>query len=833
MVLLWQSTHKMNYGGSVKIACRGRFRRAIRLYRFTPLTTKANEALNRAITTAGELGHTYVGSEHLLLGVFGDEQNICSLALPDKKISYTRLYQLVSDAVGRGCQSALSPSDFTPRLRHILEMAAIYAKICVQQTIGTDHIMMALLKESNCCALRFLSLMEVDVDRLYRTLTSAAASAAAPVAGEKVSRGGATAKKGLLEKFCRNLTALAQQGALDPVIGRESELRRVVQILSRRQKNNPCLVGEAGVGKTAIVEGLAQLIAEGNVPPALAGRQVLSMDIALLVAGTKYRGEFEERFKKLLDEITSAENIILFIDEIHTIMGAGAAEGAVDAANILKPQLARGEIQLVGATTLKEYRKHIEKDCALERRFQCVRVEEPGAEESVAIIKGVREKYEQHHGILISDEAVQAAVELSRRYLPERYLPDKAIDLIDEACAMVLLEAEQGPVQNDFTRKRDQALIEGNFPLAAALSPQALAQDKNGEYQLHLLQNEVTPCRSLTADDIKRLITLSTGIGTDLPSEQTFTAEHLSRMLRRRVLGQNAAVEALSRAIARAKSGLCDERRPVGSFIFLGPSGVGKTELAKGLAKALLGSEKNLIRVDMSEYMEKHTVSRLIGSPPGYVGHEEGGMLTDRVRTRPYSIILLDEIEKAHPDIFNILLQVLEEGEITDSQGRVVNFRNTVIIMTSNLGVRQLEGLGGMGFSPNSGSGYQKSDAMRELRRFLRPELLNRVDEIIAFSPLTQETVRAITALLLEELVCRLQKKKITATFTDAAVEEAARRGYAPQSGARELRRVVSRELSDNLSDKILRGQLPAGSQVLCDFCEGEFKFSIKEAAAV
>lgn len=791
------------------------------MYRFTSLTPKANEALNCAINAAGELGHTYIGSEHMLLGILKDSGNVCALAMPEKKASYDKLYALVGDAVGRGCACALTPAEFTPHLRHILEMAAIYAKICAQQSIGTDHIVMALVKEPGCYALRFLTLLELDPERLYRSLTMAASAAAAAPAIDKPKSAG-TAKKGLLEKFCRNLTALAHNGALDPVIGREKELRRVVQILSRRQKNNPCLVGEAGVGKTAIVEGLAQLIAAGEVPQSLLGRQVLSLDIALLVAGTKYRGEFEERFKKLLDEITATENVILFIDELHTIMGAGAAEGAVDAANILKPQLARGEIRLIGATTLKEYRKHVEKDCALERRLQCVRVEEPNVSAAVEIIKGVREKYEQHHGILIPDDAVLSAVELSRRYIPERFLPDKALDLIDEACAMVQLD---GCPQYD-TRMQE------SFSLAESLSPRALALDKSGDYQLHLLSAHPRACPSLCPDDIKRLITLSTGIPTDLPDEESFTAQALIERLSAKVFGQQSAVQVLSQAIARAKSGLCDDSRPLGSFIFLGPSGVGKTELAKALTEVLFGDRRSLIRVDMSEYMEKHTVSRLIGAPPGYIGHDDGGMLTDRVRTRPYSVVLLDEIEKAHPDVFNLLLQILEEGEATDSHGRVVSFRNTVIIMTSNLGVKKLEGLGGLGFGALSGEGYQKSDALRELRGFLRPELLNRVDEIVTFNPLEHDTVRTIAISLLDTLALKLQKKEVELAFTEALIDETARRGYRPQGGARELRRVIFHELSDRLSDMLLRGELAPGAKITCDFQGGEFCFSVNALPA-
>ncbi len=802
------------------------------MYRFSSLTQKANEALNCAIQLAGELGHTYVGSEHLLLGLLHDEQNVCRLAFPDKKVTYERLYQLISDAIGRGCPCVLTPSDFTPRLRRILEMATIYSRICTQPNVGTDHIFMALLKEPECYALRFLKLMEIDPERLYRTLTAAAA-AAAPTAAERAAQPkGATGKKGLLERFCRNLTALAHQGLLDPVIGREEELRRVVQILSRRQKNNPCLVGEAGVGKTAIVEGLAQMIASGDVPARLLPKQVLSVDIALLVAGTKYRGEFEERFKKLLDEVVAAGNVILFIDELHTIMGAGAAEGAVDAANILKPQLARGEIQLIGATTIKEYRKHIEKDCALERRFQCVQVGEPGVEQSIAIIKGVRERYEQHHGMLITDEAIEAAVSLSRRYVPERYLPDKAIDLIDEACAMVTLDAKK-EADSSLEGRCEAALLEGDFELASTLSPQRLAQDRDGSYQFGLLSGASTPCRSLGAQDIKRLITLSTGIATDADADEGMSAGALAERLKKRVIGQEKAIEAVSHAIARAKSGLSDERRPIGSFIFLGPSGVGKTELAKALAEAIFQDEHSLIRVDMSEYMEKHTVSRLIGAPPGYVGHDDGGMLTDRVRTHPYSLVLLDEIEKAHPDIFNLLLQILEEGEVTDSQGRVVSFRNTVIIMTSNLGVAQLGQMASLGFGAESSDGYKKSEGIAGLRRFLRPELLGRVDEIVSFGTLSDQEIAKVASRELEMLRERLERKGVSASFTEALVKETARRGYHKASGARELRRVIAAEIADPLSDKILHGELSQGDEIVCDFDGKEYRFQIGQGAAV
>lgn len=803
------------------------------MYRFSSLTQKANEALNFAISIAGELGHTYVGSEHMLLGILRDDQNVCRIAFPEKKITYDRMYQIIHDTVGHGCPCTLSPTDFTPRLRRILEMATIYSKVCAQINVGTDHILMAILKEPECYALRFLNIMGVDTQRLYSTLTAAASSAAAVMPADKAARSSGSAKKTLLDKFCRNLTALAHQGTLDPVIGREHELQRVIQILSRRQKNNPCLVGEAGVGKTAIVEGLAQLIAKGEVPQLLLNRQVYSVDIALLVAGTKYRGEFEERFKKLLDEVIACGNIILFIDELHTIMGAGAAEGAVDAANILKPQLARGEIQLIGATTIKEYRRHIEKDCALERRFQCVQVGEPTPQQAFHIIQGVREKYEQHHGMLIPDEAVTAAVELSRRYIPERFLPDKAIDLIDEACAMVTIENSLNHTQEDARKeKRERALIDGDFKSAGSLNPQILARDSTGAYQLSFLNRPCEPCRSLEPADIRRLLTLSTGVSAKEESGAHLSAQALAQTLKSRVIGQDDAVQAVARAIARSRSGLSDEHRPIGSFIFLGPSGVGKTELAKSLSAALFSDEHSLIRVDMSEYMEKHTVSRLLGAPPGYVGHDDGGILTERVRTHPYSIVLLDEIEKAHPDIFNILLQILEEGEVTDSQGRVVCFRNTVIIMTSNLGVRQLGG--GLGFGAGlENNSYVKSEAMTELRRFLRPELLNRVDEIITFTPLSNENICKIARVELKVLSDRLKKKGIAADFTPAAVSETARRGYHKQNGARQLRRVIAQNLSDKLSDMILCGQLSNGNCVECDFSDGEYRFHVKEKAAV
>ncbi|MCI8622120.1 MAG: ATP-dependent Clp protease ATP-binding subunit [Provencibacterium sp.] len=801
------------------------------MYRFSSLTPKANEALNCAITEAGNFGHTYVGSEHMLLGILRDETNVCRLAFPDKKVNFERLHSLIAEAVGRGAPCTLSPTDFTPRLRRILEMATIYSKVCGQPGIGTDHILMAILKETECYALRFLKLMEVDTDRLYRTLTTAAASANPGNAAEK-GRPGVPGKRTLLDRYCRNLTALAHAGSLDPVVERENELRRMVQILSRRQKNNPCLVGEAGVGKTAVVEGLAQRIADGDVPPRLLYKQIYSVDIALLVAGTKYRGEFEERFKKLLDEVAESENIILFIDEVHTIMGAGAAEGAVDAANILKPQLARGEIQLIGATTLKEYRQHIEKDCALERRFQCVRVEEPTPDQAVRIIQGVREKYEQHHGMLIPDETVRAAVQLSRRYLPERYLPDKAIDLLDEACAMVLIDGGRtSETDRERLKRRDNALSSGNFSLAASLEPQALANDRTGEYQMQLLSQAVsTPCRLLEPADLKRLISLSTGISTDADEDETMSASQLSERLKARVKGQDPAVDAVARAVARAKSGLQDERRPIGSFIFLGPSGVGKTELCKALAAALFADEHSLIRIDMSEYMEKHAVSRLIGAPPGYVGHDDGGLLTDRVRTHPYSVVLLDEIEKAHPDIFNLLLQILEEGEATDSQGRTVSFRNTIIILTSNLGVRQ--GGAALGFRVNADGGYSSGEATAELRRFLRPELCNRIDEIITFSPLADEDIRSIARAELQRLASRLQRKGIHASFTEALVAEIARKGFHKDSGARTLRRVVARELSDPLSDRILHGELREDCEVVCDYTAEGPAFRIRQPAA-
>ncbi len=786
------------------------------MYRFSSLTPKANDALNTAITLAGELGHTYVGSEHVLLGILRDEENICHFAAPNKSVTYDRLYKMLDESVGHGCPCTLTPADFTPRLHRILETASVYAKVCGQQSAGTDHILMACVKEPECYAQRFLRLCGVDTEALYRSLSGGAA----PVRADARAAPG---KRPLLDRFCRNLTSLAHQGMLDPMVGRERELQRVLQVLSRRQKNNPCLVGEAGVGKTAIVEGLAQRIADGKVPARLLCKQVYSMDIALLVAGTKYRGEFEERFKKLLDEVAAAQNVILFIDEVHMIMGAGAAEGAVDAANILKPQLARGEIQLIGATTIKEYRRHIEKDCALERRFQCVQVEEPSPEEAVRIIQGVRERYEQHHGMLIPDETVRAAVELSRRYLPERYLPDKAIDLLDEACAMLLIDG------GSRLQRREEALRAKNFSLAARLNPQALARDVTGDYQRSVLGAAPTACRTLSPEDIRRLITLSTGVNTE-DSGASLSARELTDALCARVFGQEEAVGIVARTVARARSGLGDERRPVGSFIFLGPSGVGKTELARTLAQVLFGSEKHLIRVDMSEYMEKHAVSRLVGAPPGYVGHDDGGLLTERVRTHPYSVVLLDEIEKAHPDIFNLLLQILEEGEVTDSQGRCVSFRNTVVILTSNLGVQQGTGFG---FCGEGGEAYSPSGAKQELRRFLRPELLGRVDEVITFSSLGSVPLRAIAERELSLLEGRLEKRGVHAHFTPALAEEVSRLGFHQRSGAREIRRVVASHVSDRISEMLLGGELSPGAEIDCDWAEGEPRFTIRQKTAV
>lgn len=814
------------------------------MYRFQGFTPKANSAINYAIQQASQLGHTYVGSEHLLLGLLRENSGVAYVVLTQKKISADSVIQLLVRTVGKGMETTLTLEDLTERSKRILRSAPQQAHVLSQTTVGTEHLLMAILLEENCYAVRFLSELNADPRKLYRFLTDALSGEMRETESSDVGKGKKVMSKTarpatktpLLDKYSRDLTWMASEGQLDPVIGREKELERVVQILCRRSKNNPCLIGEAGVGKTAIAEGLAQLIAKGEVPDVLSYKRIVAMDMTCMVAGTKYRGEFEERIKSILEEVAAAGNVILFVDEIHNIIGIGAAEGAIDAANILKPQLARGEFQLIGATTTEEYRKTIEKDAALERRFQTVTIEEPTPETAITILNGLKDRYEKHHHVMITDEAVSAAVKLSARYLPERFLPDKAIDLMDEAASRVRISSFTAPKSlrekeeqlRSVQSEKENAVNNQSFELAARI------RDKEKELSLQVQQLRMIESareqhlrREVTEEDIAGVVSSMTGIDTStLTQEQGQALLSLEETLRKRIVGQEEAVHAVSGAIRRNRIGLGDPGRPVGSFIFLGPTGVGKTELCKALAASVYGDEKAIIRLDMSEYMEKHSVSRLIGPPPGYVGYGEGGQLTEPVRRKPYSLVLLDEIEKAHPDIFNLLLQILEDGTVTDSQGRKVNFKNTVIIMTSNLGARYLTESKRLGFtSEEAGMDLIRQQVMGELKNAFRPEFLNRIDETVLFHRLSVENICIITAQLLERLRKRLLEKRIDLFCGSDAVLQLAKLGYDPVHGARPLRRIIRSKLEDPLAEQILRNQIVSGDHVRFDYVQEDQRF--------
>ena len=731
------------------------------MYNFKGFTEPANMALNHAIEAAGNLGHTYIGSEHLLIGLLQQTGCIAQKALQSKGIDEQQVIDRLTAVVGRGSLTHLTPADFTPRCKHILELSATLARSMGSSLTGTEHILLAILEEGESYAIRFIKELGADPVSLAQAIAEEIGYRPAETAqqSKRGNKNNGNTKTPLLDQFGRDLTKLASEGSIDPIIGRSKEIERVIQILSRRTKNNPCLIGEPGVGKTAVAEGLAQKIASGEVPELLRGKRVVAVDLTGMVAGTKYRGDFEERIKNTLDEVVRAGNVILFIDELHTIIGAGSAEGAVDAANILKPQLARGEIQVIGATTINEYRKYIEKDAALERRFQPVTVGEPTEDETIQILMGLRDKYEAHHKVRITDEAIKAAVNLSVRYINDRYLPDKAIDLIDEAASKVRLRQFTAPPDlkaledklKELGEQKTAAVNSQEFERAAKLRDEEkkvkAELDKQHEEWSQLnasFSGEVTP------DEIADIVSSWTGIPVvKLTEEESKRLLNLENVLHERLVGQDEAVSAVSKAIRRGRVGLKDPKRPTGSFIFLGPTGVGKTELCRALAQAMFGDENAMIRLDMSEYMEKHTVSRLVGSPPGYVGYDEGGQLTEKIRRKPYSVVLFDEIEKAHPDVFNILLQILEDGILTDSQGRKVDFKNTIIIMTSNIGARAITEKNNLGFGDNSGKAKNdediKADVLAELKRLFRPEFLNRVDDIIVFHKLTQEDIKNIS----------------------------------------------------------------------------------------
>ena len=804
-------------------------------YNFTGFTTKANEALNEAVRSAEGMGHTYIGSEHLLLGLLRIGSGVAAAVLNKKGITAEKFEEFIKLEIGCGTPTKLSPEYFTPRSKKVIESAMSNASEMGKKYVGTEHLLIGILSDSDNYAIRFLSALGIDIASITSEAVTASGidiKAAAKGSNQKENK-----KIENLSKYGTDLTAEAEKGNLDPVIGREKEIERVIGILCRRTKNNPCLIGEPGVGKTAVAEGLAQKIASGEVPEILVGKRVFTLNLTGMVAGTKYRGDFEERIKTVVDEVIKNKNIILFIDEVHTLIGAGSAEGATDAANILKPSLARGEFQLIGATTVSEYRKNIEKDSALERRFQPVMVSEPSEEDALLILKGLRDKYEAHHKVKISDEALSSAVKLSARYISDRFLPDKAIDLIDEAASRVRLSSSAMPPElkeleeqiESAESEKDEAIASEEFERAAALRDAEIRlREKYNSLNEKWQEEKGHTNGTVTEEDIADIVSLWTSIPvSQLTEEESARLLRLEEELHNRVIGQNEAVTAVAKAIRRGRVGLKDPKRPIGSFIFSGPTGVGKTELCKALASSLFGSENMMIRLDMSEYMEKHTVSRLVGSPPGYVGFEEGGQLTEKVRRNPYSVVLFDEIEKAHPDVFNMLLQILEDGILTDSQGRRVDFKNTVIIMTSNVGARKItEKKISFGFGESAEETNISEQVLSELKATFRPEFLNRVDDIIVFSKLKFEEIGLIAENMLKNLKERLKNLEIEFSWDDSVKNALAEKGFDEVYGARPLRREIQNKIEDKLSENILEGKIKKGAKVNCTFENNEFIFN-------
>ena len=797
--------------------------------KFTP---RAEEALRLSQEAAEEMGHGYVGSEHLLLGLIREEEGIAHRVLSEYGVTDEMVCDVLQRSVGKGLSGTAPSQGLTPRAKSVVELAVSEAARMGSSYIGTEHLLMGILREGGNMALRILRTMGVDPKKMYSSIVQKLNDTPHTVtSGASTANRESDKKNKTLAEFTRDLTEAARAGKLDPVVGREKEIQRVIQILSRRTKNNPVLIGEPGVGKTAIAEGLAERIASGDVPEELLDKKILSLDLSGMVAGTKYRGEFEERIKNTLAEVKKAGNVILFIDELHTIVGAGSAEGAVDAANIIKPALGRGEIRVIGATTLNEYRKYIEKDAALERRFQPVTVGEPTPEATLEILKGLRDKYESHHKLTITDEALEAAVQLSKRYIGDRFLPDKAIDLMDEAASQVRMDAESSSPDLKALEEKISTLHREKAEAIAAQDYEKAAQlrdiEKNYQDQVDIerenWRKQMAQNRgSVTADDVAKVVAGWTGIPvTRLTEDESMRLLKLEEKLHQRVVGQDDAVAAVAKAIRRSRVGLKDPKRPIGSFLFLGPTGVGKTELCKTLAEAMFGDENAMVRIDMSEYMEKHTVSRLVGSPPGYVGHEEGGQLTEKVRRKPYSVVLFDEIEKAHEDVWNILLQILEDGIVTDSQGRRVDFKNTVIVMTSNIGAKNITAAESkLGFDGKEKDEKETEEArfarireavMADLKRTFRPEFLNRIDEIIVFRQLTEDNIRQIARRMLDVTGARMAQQGITLAADDDAVAELARDGFDPQYGARPLRRAIQSMVEDAVAEKMLEGQLKSG----------------------
>lgn len=809
-----------------------------------PYTKQAQKVIELTTKAARSMHHNYIGTEHLLLGLLKEGSGVAACVLMDAGVEETRLVELIEDLIAPSSDVAvLDRKGYSPRIQHIIETADQEAERFDNENIGTEHLLIALLKEADCVGVRLLNTLGVNIQKIYiETLVAMGEDVnryKEEIAASKSGKKKAVEVTPTLDQYSRDLTAMAAYGEIDPVIGREAEIARVIQILSRRTKNNPCLIGEPGVGKTAIAEGLAQRIASGLVPDTVRGKRVVTLDLSGMVAGSKYRGEFEERIKKVIREVTEAGNVLLFIDELHTIIGAGGAEGAIDASNILKPSLARGEIQLIGATTLEEYRKYIEKDAALERRFQPVTVEEPTEEQAIEILKGLRERYEKHHHVQITDAGIEAAVKLSIRYIADRYLPDKAIDLMDEASSKVRLGGFKmpekiGELEHKAAQLEDDmetALMEQRFEDAGAIRKEKEAVRKKYEKQVEKYHRDADKKKLVVGEnEIAEIVSDWTKIPVKRLAEgEAARLNRLEKTLHKRVVGQEEAVSAVARAVRRGRVGLKDPHRPIGSFLFLGPTGVGKTEITKALAEAVFGDEQAMIRVDMSEYMEKHSVSKMIGSPPGYVGYEEGGQLSEKVRRKPYSVILFDEIEKAHPDVFNVLLQVLDDGQITDAQGRRVDFKNTIIIMTSNAGAQSIIAPKKLGFAAGEDEKknyeYMKNGVMEEVQRIFKPEFLNRIDETIVFRALNKEDMKKIVTILSKSLIDRCEKQMgIHLTITGSVKGYIAEKAYNPKYGARPLRRIIQTQIEDMLAEEILSGKIKPGDDVEIRMVKKEIK---------